>query len=54
MGAMKDHLMNIHLESKRERGTIIFALEEYAQLLEKEKDYQSRNRVWELIWRIAK
>jgi hypothetical protein len=56
MGAIKDHLMDLYLdkEEERERGTIIFALELYAQLLEKEKDYEARNKVFELIWRLDK
>ena len=38
--------------SSKEKGTIIFALEEYAKVLEVEMDYKSRNSVLELIWKI--
>ena len=36
----------------KERGTIIFALEQYAEALEGEGDYQAKNSVLELIWKL--
>lgn len=39
--------------TKKELGTIIFALEEYANILEIEKSFEARNKVYELIWRLA-
>lgn len=38
--------------NNKERGTIIFALEEYAQVLERENSYLARNKVYELIWKL--
>jgi len=38
--------------SDKERGTIIFALEEYAKVLEIENDYDTKNSVLELIWKL--
>jgi hypothetical protein len=39
--------------NEKERGTVIFALEEYAQLLERENSYLARNKVYELIWKLS-
>ena len=36
----------------KEIGTIIFALEEYASILETERSYQAKNSVLELIWKL--
>jgi len=36
----------------KERGTIIFALEEYANILEIEESYEAKNSVLELIWKL--
>lgn len=36
----------------KERGTIIFALEEYANILEIQESYEARNSVLELIWKL--
>jgi hypothetical protein len=38
--------------SNKEIGTIVFALEEYAQILEIEKDYKTKNYILELIWKV--
>ena len=38
--------------SNKERGTIIFALEEYAKVLESENSYEAKNSVLELIWKL--
>jgi hypothetical protein len=38
--------------TEKETGTVIFALEEYAQVLEKENSYEAKNNVLELIWKI--
>lgn len=38
--------------NKKEIGTIIFALEEYANILEIEKSFDARNYVYELIWKL--
>lgn len=38
--------------SNKERGTIIFALEEYAKVLEIENSYEAKNSVLELIWKL--
>lgn len=35
--------------TKKEMGTIIFALENYSQLMQKEKDYNMRNYIYDLI-----
>lgn len=55
MGIIKDHLMDQYLdqESEREGATIIFALELYAQLLEKEKDFEARDQVLHLIRKLS-
>lgn len=39
--------------NKKELGTIVFSLEEYAKILEIEQSYEARNNVYELIWRIS-
>jgi hypothetical protein len=36
----------------KERGTVIFALEEYANILEMQESYEARNSVLELIWKL--
>jgi len=36
----------------KERGTIIFALEEYANILEMQESYEAKNSVLELIWKL--
>lgn len=36
-----------------EKGTIIFALEEYAKVLEIEGSYTAKNNVLELIWKLC-
>jgi hypothetical protein len=36
-----------------EKNTIVFALEEYAHVLEAEHSYQSKNKVLELIWKVS-
>ena len=36
----------------KEKGTIIFALEQYAEVLEGEGSYQAKNSVLELIWKL--
>lgn len=38
--------------NSKERGTIIFALEQYAEVLEGEGSYQAKNSVLELIWKL--
>jgi hypothetical protein len=38
--------------SNKERGTIVFALEEYAKVLELENSYEAKNNVLELIWKL--
>ena len=38
--------------NSKERGTIIFALEEYAKVLEGENSYEAKNNVLELIWKL--
>jgi hypothetical protein len=38
--------------SNKERGTVIFALEEYAKVLEDEHSYEAKNSVLELIWKL--
>jgi hypothetical protein len=38
--------------SNRETGTIIFALEEYAKVLEIENSFEAKNSVLELIWKL--
>ena len=38
--------------SNKERGTIVFALEEYAKVLESENSYEAKNSVLELIWKL--
>jgi hypothetical protein len=38
--------------SNKERGTIVFALEEYAKVLELENSYDAKNSVLELIWKL--
>jgi hypothetical protein len=38
----------------KEKGTIIFALEEYAKVLEAEKSYEAKNNVLELIWKLCR
>lgn len=38
--------------SNKERGTIVFALEEYAKVLEIENSYEAKNSVLELIWKL--
>jgi hypothetical protein len=38
--------------SSKERGTIIFALEEYAKVLEIENSYEAKNSVLNLIWKL--
>jgi hypothetical protein len=38
--------------TKQEIGTIIFSLEEYANILEIEKNFNARNNVFELIWKL--
>jgi hypothetical protein len=38
--------------SNKERGTVIFALEEYAKVLEIENSYQAKNSVLEIIWKL--
>lgn len=38
--------------NNKERGTVIFALEEYAKVLEIENDYDAKNSVLELIWKL--
>ena len=37
----------------KELGTIIFSLEQYAQVLESESDISTRNYVYELIWKVC-
>ena len=39
--------------TKKEIGTIIFALEEYANVLEIENSFDARNNVYELIWKLS-
>lgn len=36
-----------------EKNTIVFALEEYAHVLEAEHYYQTKNKVLELIWKVS-
>lgn len=36
----------------KESKTIIFALEEYAQILDKQQEYDLRNNLLELIWKL--
>jgi hypothetical protein len=36
----------------KEKGTIIFALEQYAEALEGEGNYQAKNSVLEIIWKL--
>jgi hypothetical protein len=38
--------------SNKEKVTIIFALEEYAKVLEKENSHEAKNNVLELIWKL--
>ena len=38
--------------TNKEKGTIIYALEEYAKILEAEYSYKAKNYVLELIWKI--
>jgi hypothetical protein len=38
--------------SNKERGTIVFALEQYAEILELENSYEAKNSVLELIWKL--
>ena len=38
--------------SNKERGTIVFALEQYAEILEIENSYDAKNSVLELIWKL--
>jgi hypothetical protein len=38
--------------SNKERGTIVFALEQYAEILELENSYDAKNSVLELIWKL--
>jgi hypothetical protein len=38
--------------TNKERGTVIFALEEYAKVLEIENSYEAKNSVLELIWKL--
>ena len=38
--------------TNKERGTVIFALEEYAKMLEGENSYEAKNSVLELIWKL--
>jgi hypothetical protein len=40
--------------SKKEIGSIIFALENYAQLLEKEGSYENRNNIYNLISKLER
>ena len=39
--------------TEKEIGTIIFALEEYANILEIENSFDTRNYVYELIWKLS-
>lgn len=39
--------------TNKEFGTIIFALEEYQNILDKENDISTRNYVIELIWKVS-
>jgi hypothetical protein len=39
--------------TKKEIETIIFALEEYANVLEIENSFDARNNVYELIWKLS-
>lgn len=39
--------------SEKELGTIIYSLEEYQQLLDKEGSIETRNYVMELIWKLS-
>jgi cell fate (sporulation/competence/biofilm development) regulator YlbF (YheA/YmcA/DUF963 family) len=39
--------------TKKELGTIIFSLEEYANILDIEESISARNQVYELIWRLS-
>ena len=38
--------------SNKEINTVIFALEEYAKVLEIENSYDAKNSVLELIWKL--
>jgi hypothetical protein len=38
----------------KDKGIVIFALEQYVQVLEKESNYVSRNNVLELIWQLER
>jgi hypothetical protein len=38
--------------TEKENKTIIFALEEYLQILEKQGEYDMRNTLLELIWKL--
>jgi hypothetical protein len=38
--------------TNKERGTVIFALEEYANILEMQESYEAKNSVLELIWKL--
>jgi hypothetical protein len=40
--------------SNQESGSIIFALENYAQLLEKERLYDARNKIYNLIYKLER
>jgi hypothetical protein len=38
--------------TKKEIGTIIFSLEEYANILEIQNSIDARNNIFELIWKL--
>lgn len=38
--------------NKKQIGTIVFALEQYCEILEKKKEYTLRNKVYEIIWKL--
>ena len=40
--------------SNQEGKSIIFALENYAQLLEKERLYEARNKIYNLIYKLER
>jgi hypothetical protein len=38
--------------TKKEVGTIVFALEQYCEILENNQEYILRNKVYEIIWKL--
>ena len=38
--------------TEKEKGTIIFALEQYADLAENAESYQLKNSILEIIWKV--